>query len=1038
MPTLKDFIARVVPWPTANQPGAVNIHWRMVHPQSKNLIWAGRITSTPDDFVGVVDWANQRQQTFKDIYFCTSLQGRVGRAKNGKPTVARHQEDALALRSIWLDIDVKEPPKGYATFNEALKALDVFIKAHKLPFPTAIVETGGGMHVYWVADRNMSPEEWRPYAEGLREAAVQHGLRCDAGVTIDSARILRVPGTYNWKIENQPRPVAIKYLDANDVHFPTALAHLALLAPASPSVVTAAVTPAFDLSGFTSGGMDKEFAVLDASESLAEGIEHNSDPLDPTPILAKGGCPFFRDAFATHGKDAGQGLWNLVVLASTFWQNGDTFAHELSNGYTTYRAEETDELIARKTRERAQRGLGWPSCMSFEREGAPQCKGCPHRGKIRSPLNLALTPKAQPVNVVTPQQLQQASAGLSLPKNYAVDPKTGVICEIITMDVSGQSPVQELIPLFKCRLSTPWAQKDPDALNFRTSTDLNNSRDVSIPYASMLVLNNLMNQLGNQMVKPDMRYKSRLENFFVSWMEELHAKQAAIASVPFGWIIEEGKVTGFAYGGVVAKPDGTEKPGGQADPKLRAHFTPCGDMQVWLEAVKLITGQHRPALEIIVAASLAAPLIHFTNVQGVTISTVGPSGLNKSAAAEAGMAVWGNPLIAKEVPGSSEKQVEKKVGEMRNLPVYWDEIKDQDAQQKVFSGVFSMSEGVAGGKLNADRTMKDRATWQTLMVCNSNYNLGDFFIDVKQADAAALYRIFEYRVERQNTNTPGQVATFDADRVFKSLQYNFGNAGRIYAKHIVTNYDDVGKMVHADMVDYSQALGQTQNERLWIAMCGAVISAARISNAVLGTDFHLDEIRDFLMAQYQWNRDRARKHDTSSDSVEGIQDLLTQFFKHYAAHTVVTRKMQTSGFVKVGPPLWPLPNPNAPPRAMHVHIALEDRLIRISKKEFQRYLQFRKMPGSNTVDQIVKHFNANPSKYATIGAGTTHKRGQEYTIEIPVPVGSPLEVALTDYEGTGIPNTPPVVDQTAEQMPTEITQAMAQADADLNTVKRAA
>lgn len=1037
MPTLKDFIARVVPWPSANQPGVVNIHWRMIHPQSKNLIWAGRATSTADDFVGVVDWANQRQQSFKDIYFCTSLQGRTGRSKNGKPTVARSQQDAVSLRSIWLDIDVKDPPRGYANLNEALKALDVFIKAYKLPFPTAIVETGGGMHVYWVSDKIMSPDEWRPYAEGLREAAVQHGLRCDAGVTIDSARILRVPGTYNWKIENQPRAVAIKHLEPTDINFPTALTQLAVIAPHSASVVTAAVTPGFDLSGFTAGGMSKAFAVLGTTESLAEGIEHNSDPLDPRPILAKTGCPFFRDTFAAHGKDTGQGLWNLVVLASTFWQNGETFAHELSNGYPTYKAEETDALIERKTRERAQRGLGWPSCASFEREGATQCKGCPHRGNIRSPLNLALTPKAPPPNVVTPQQLQQSSAGLDLPKNFAVDPKTGFICEIVTLSQMGQSPVQELIPLFKCRLSAAWAQKDPDALNFRTSTDLNNTRDVSIPYSSMVVLNDLMRQLGNQMVKHDPRNKNRLENFFVSWMAELHAKQAAIASVPFGWIIEEGKVSGFAYGGVVAKPDGTEKPGGQADPKLRAHFAPCGDMQVWLDAVKLITGQHRPALEIIVAASLAAPLIHFTNVQGVTISTVGPSGLNKSAAAEAGMAVWGNPLMAKEVPTSSEKQVEKKVGEMRNLPIYWDEIKDQDTQHKVFNGVFSMSEGVSGGKLKSDRSMQDKSTWQTLMVCNSNYNLGDYFIDVKQSDAAALYRVFEYKVERTNVNTPGQIATFDADRVFKSLQYNYGNAGRIYAKHIVTNYDAINKMVHDDMVDYATVLDQTQNERLWVAMCGAVVSAARISNAVLGTDFHLNEIRDFLITQYKWNRDRARKHDTNSDSVEGIQDLLTQFFKHYAAHTVVTRKMQGSGFVKIEPPLWPLPNPNAPARAMHIHIAVEDRLLRLSKKEFQRYLQFRKLPGSHTVDQLVKHFGANPSKYATIGSGTTHKRGQEYVIEIPVPIGSPLETALTDYEGTGLLVPPPVEPQTAD-MPTEITQAMAQAAADLNTVKRAA
>lgn len=410
---LTAFISRVVPWPAAGAAGVVNIHWRMKHPQSGDMIWSGRPTSTPDDLVSVVDWALRLPQTFTDIYFCTSLQGRVGRPKNGKPTAARSQQDALALRSVWLDIDIKEPPKGYADVDEALAALDAFVEAFSLPSPTAIVASGGGIHVYWISDKPLTPDEWRPYAEGLREAAVQHGLRFDAGVTVDSARILRVPGTFNWKIEDQPRPVAIKHLEPADLNFGTTLAKLAMVAPSSPRAVAATVTAAFDLTPFAAGGMASAFAkTLDPkAESLSDGIEHNYDPLDPWPILVRSGCRFFRESLRNHGKENGQGLWNLVVLATTFWQNGHTFAHELSNGYTSYRAEETDELIARKTREKAQRGLGWPSCMSFEREGAAQCKGCPHRGKIRSPLNLGV---AHPTPTPSPQTPNWLAADLKV------------------------------------------------------------------------------------------------------------------------------------------------------------------------------------------------------------------------------------------------------------------------------------------------------------------------------------------------------------------------------------------------------------------------------------------------------------------------------------------------------------------------------------------------------------------------------------------------------------------------------------------------
>jgi hypothetical protein len=1047
MPTLKDFIARVVPWPGANTPGVVNIHWRMVHPQSKNLIWSGRPTSTVDDFVNVVDWAVQRPASFSDIYFCTSLQGRIGRSKAGKPTVARSQQDAVALRSIFLDIDIKDPPKGYATFNEALKALDVFIKAYKLPFPTAIVESGGGMHVYWVSDKPLSPDEWRPYAEGLRAAAVQHGLRCDGGVTIDSARILRVPGTFNYKIPGKPRPVAIKYLHATDINFTQELGQLAIIAPSTPSIVTAAVTPAYDLSGFTAGGMAKAFSVLDPkAESLSDGIEHNNDPLDPSAILAKGGCPYFRDAFATHGRDAGQGLWMLTVLASTFWHNGDTFAHELSNGHPDYKVEDTDAMIERKTREKAQRGLGWPSCLSFEREGCTQCAGCPHKGKIKSPLNLALTPKPQVQNIVTPQQITQSQLGLSLPQNYAVDPKTGVICEIVTLAPAAgpQAPVQELIPLFQCTLSQPWAQKDPDCLNFTASTDMGNTKDISVPLSKMMVSTDLVRCLGDQSVKPMMRNANRLTGFFVSWMAELHAKQVAIASVPFGWVVEQGDIVGFAYGGVIARPDGTEHPAGQADPKLRSKFTPCGEVNKWLAATKLITDQHRPALELITLASFAAPLVRFTGMDGATLSAVGVSGANKSAASKVGLAVWGNPSEAKETPGSSALFVEKKLGEMRNLPVYWDEIKDEETQHKVFNGVFSISEGIAGGKLNSDRSMRDRGTWQTLMILASNYNLGDFFIDVKKASAASLYRILEFTVEKPGPNALGQVATVDADRIIKDLQYNYGNAGRIYAKYLVTNIAAVDKEVYDATKNFAAMMKQSVDERLWAAICGVIVTAGSIANRTLGTDFHLEEVADFLVRIYRENRERARKNGVDVDSLEAAQDALTQFLKHYMAHSVFTHTMPGAGRVATVNPIWPLPNPNATPRAMHVHVAVTERVIRFSRQEFKRYLIWRKVPVSGTIKMLEKHFNA-VHKYITIAGGTTYRRGQEWAIEIPVPPGSPLEDTLSGHEQFGSALPPPVDHLTGAPTPPlenplgdAVASAAAQAAADLETVRKAA
>jgi hypothetical protein len=50
-----------------------------------------------------------------------------------------------------------------------------------------------------VSDVPLSVSTWRPHAEGLREEASRLGLQFDEGVTTDEARVLRVPGTFNYK-----------------------------------------------------------------------------------------------------------------------------------------------------------------------------------------------------------------------------------------------------------------------------------------------------------------------------------------------------------------------------------------------------------------------------------------------------------------------------------------------------------------------------------------------------------------------------------------------------------------------------------------------------------------------------------------------------------------------------------------------------------------------------------------------------------------------------------------------------------------------
>jgi hypothetical protein len=312
----------------------------------------------------------------KDIYYCLSSQAKTGPAINGIPTAVRNAQNADDVKALWLDVDVK-PEKGYATVDDAIAALGDFRARANLPPFSAIVLSGGGIHAYWISDVPLPVDEWRPYAEGLKALAKTHGLRCDAQITADPARILRVPGTYNYKTE-PPRPVRLAALAPHDLDFGTALAHIKQAAPPRPTA-----RPMLDPKLFPPRPIPPE-----GLQSLAEGIysdEHT--PLDWTAVIQE--CPHFREAAITHGAGYEQGLWMLDVLACTFVEDGQKLAHYLSKGYKTYDPGETDKMYDRKEADRKIIGLGWPSCKAFEDAGCKSCAACVHRGKIKSPLNLA-------------------------------------------------------------------------------------------------------------------------------------------------------------------------------------------------------------------------------------------------------------------------------------------------------------------------------------------------------------------------------------------------------------------------------------------------------------------------------------------------------------------------------------------------------------------------------------------------------------------------------------------------------------------------
>lgn len=135
--------------------------------------------------------------------------------KDGKNRTAANTE---AMRCFWLDLDCGDDKavkgKGYADQPAAFLALKAFVANTGLPKPM-VVDSGGGLHVYWPLMEAIPTDKWKMLAEQLKSMTHMFGLFADDSRTSDASSVLRPVGTHNRKY-TPPRLVRL-LMDAQAV-----------------------------------------------------------------------------------------------------------------------------------------------------------------------------------------------------------------------------------------------------------------------------------------------------------------------------------------------------------------------------------------------------------------------------------------------------------------------------------------------------------------------------------------------------------------------------------------------------------------------------------------------------------------------------------------------------------------------------------------------------------------------------------------------------------------------------------------------------
>lgn len=990
MNDVRTFLERSVVWPKPEEESYISLH--------TSDDWTGVATRNIEEFMRELEVARQRTT---DIYICTASQLKAKPNGAARLQPIRKAINADRYRSIWIDWDAG-PGKQFETQADATTGLKKFLADSGLPGPSAIVASGsGGFHLWWWSDRPLIKGIWAQYAEGLKALLQAHGYTGDVGCTTDSVRILRVPQTINCK-HQPPKPVTLVGTGPT-YDFSTALAAL---------VSSTSVAPRRGLAPLPAGGLTVPARFVGRTDKIVVAPEQLPPAQGPllvpaAPVIQ--GCPFLLKTLREGGDGLPEPLWYQSLRCATYMEGGEKIAHQLSKGDDRYTEAGTDAKWAYAI-DKQEEGLGWPSCAKIKGEGAKECGTCPHFAKGKSPLNLGLLEKVQRVKQPSDPNDWRLPPGYRLKDNRIeklIAPKKGKDDEDDGDD--GDDKDKAVDPWHPFILSEiigrPWMQKGPDGIMLTVRIDVASTREVFIPRTDFprMRIGPKMHELGiwfNADIQPQ-----RYEKFFMDWIGRMNSFIAANEKATFGWEWKDPNSklpTAFVYGGDRYKNDGTKEPVGAIDNQTREEYYPVGKREAWDAAAKVIFDQKRPGLEIIVAATLAGPLVQFTAIEGCMLSVhSNSSGAHKSTASKLGAAIFGHPIHSRQTKGSSTKGALKRAGDLQHLTIQFDDLQDDKDLLTASLLALQLAQGNEGDKLDQKRNYAAKGKWQTLALTLSNQSVVNFVIRKEPNTSAPLNRIFEVYHTKQKNTDPGVIDEGRATRLIGELNRNYGQVGRQYAELLACNVATVAKLVETEQDSFRATIVERGIEsdnanRYWMFTCTVILAAAKLGQE-LGIPFDYNGIRELLVESFLANSNKRLDEAVDGESMQNAEVAVGEFLNtiratnvlwtdHFATRGGNEDRIQMFGTPPIGRTAW-------------VHFSTKRRMVRISQKEFRALLREEKRDPSVVMRGLRIFFGADLTHRYILGAGTEFAGAPEKTIEIPIPEDSPFETMLFAHGG---------------------------------------
>jgi hypothetical protein len=753
---------------------------------------------------------------------------------------SRRADNAKHLKCFFLDIDCgphKSEIEGYpGGQQDGIAALQRFCKAVGLPRPT-LINSGRGIHVYWFLTEPVAPQEWVPTAERLKSLCVEHNLVADPAVTADVARVLRVPGTLNFK-DDPAKPVEI----IGELREPLTFDKFKTILGVRQKPLTNATLPLDD---------DVASALLGNYKNVFKTILMKT--------AGGRGCAQLQTIIEDQ-ESVSEPLWRGGLSIAKFCVDADKAAHKISSKHPDYDPDET----ARKL----EQIKGPYTCETFDKLNPGICAKCPNKGKIKSPIVLGreVQEASEEDNVVedVPQAIPSAGKQTYVIPTYPAPYFRGIKGGVFMRKKDKEGDTVE-VPIYHNDLYVLRRMTDPEigeSAIIRLHLPKDGVREFTIPLASMLSKDEFRKYMAMNGVA--VMNMEGLMTYTTKWVNKLQSEvEADVARRQFGWTNSD--MMAFVAGAKEILADRIEpNPPSSRTALVIGGFQSKGTLEGW---VRLMEFYNRPGMEMhqyMLGLSFGSPLVAFsTDGAALFHAWSKDPGFGKTAALRIGNSVWGHPeeLMCQERDTMNSKMNRAEV--FKNVFLTMDELSNiapKDASDFLYNLTGYRQRNRLSASGNTERYRGD--PWRMNVASTGNTSLISRVLLYKAMPKAEAVRVLEYHVQKVDVGEKSLTDTFNVE-----LSNNYGTAHVPYMQYIIRKREEAQSLFRSVQERIDKAADLSQPHRFWSSQAASALAGLIIAKKLGLHNFDLTNLFKWVVGVIETNKASVQSENDDAESV---------------------------------------------------------------------------------------------------------------------------------------------------------------------------